>query len=258
MLLPSTTGIVTRLKDGRVRKTHPAVMGEAGAAQLEALMRDLHGKKLPVPELLSRETLPDGTVVTYWRDLGDSTSPIDYFTAGVALKRLHGYTPTVTLPQLYTQTYFAALFQTVQDRTDQWGPLCEALQAHLETSWAHVKDEETSFVHDDFWPKNLISDSSHRLWVLDWDNACIAPPRHDLAFLTRAAQRGYISRGEAYQFEQGYGAPLPSVEKASHYANVHRIRWVLSLMDRTLAGERSAAKQLAEDEPLWTKDESPV
>src|SRR5919199_49554 len=55
------------------------------------------------------------------------------------------------------------------------------LSPSFPSSWAARRlPEPFVLCHTDIGPENLLIDEHEALWVLDWDDATVAPPEHDL------------------------------------------------------------------------------
>jgi spectinomycin phosphotransferase len=59
--------------------------------------------------------------------------------------------------------------------------------------------------HADLHTWNVLGDGDARLWLVDWDEAILAPRERDLIFVVGGIARGLVRPGDTGRFFQGYG-----------------------------------------------------
>ncbi len=139
------------------------------------ILRTLVGTRLPAPELLT--TLPDnGVVMTLmpgrvWLPQAPS-APWLYELAGM-LTRIHQ--APVVVPWVYESWNSMGK----QDALEWWSDsdLWKQCQLILKTR----PDTDTTFIHRDYHPVNLLWRDDHICAVVDWVNACMGPAAVDVA-----------------------------------------------------------------------------
>ncbi len=153
------------------------------AAQEHALLAALHAAGQPVPRPLlldeSGSLLRTPYVVVSFVE-GDGVAPADPAPALAArLAAIHALPtaalPTAALPPLpRRETQVARLLGESQADPDY-----EEIRAALAATEAPAA--ETTLLHGDFWPGNVIWDAGEAVAVIDWEDAAIGPPLADLA-----------------------------------------------------------------------------
>lgn len=118
----------------------------------------------------------------------------------------------------------------------------------------HDDSDDVVLVHDDAWAKN-VTQTAHGAHLLDPDNLAWGAREHDLSFLTRAHDNGSIDYDTLARFERGYGAIVPSPDEAWAHAYVHRMRWVLNLIETR--DQPESARSLNIELPLWALPRGP-
>lgn len=232
---------------------------------------------LAEPLLFTDPALDDSpaAAATVWHDLGES-QPIDYEALGHALRLLHdnGSTALAGDEALGVVSDFdhmrlrldRAARQSVlaveeHDALGSWVDRMEASHPGHPMHASHRGPDGTSpadggavLVHDDVWPKNVIQ-HLHGAHLLDPDNLAWGTREHDLAFITRAQDNGTITFDDLLQFERGYGQQCPSPDIAWEHAYVHRIGWVLDLIESRHLSEPQ--RMLNIELPLWSLPRGP-
>ncbi len=64
---------------------------------------------------------------------------------------------------------------------------------------------EPVLCHADLHTWNVLIDTEHRLWIVDWDEAILAPKERDLMFVVGGISRSLIGPREEELFFRGYG-----------------------------------------------------
>jgi spectinomycin phosphotransferase len=59
--------------------------------------------------------------------------------------------------------------------------------------------------HGDLHTWNVLVDGDRRLWIVDWDEAALAPRERDLFFVVGGIRRGLVGPDETDSFLRGYG-----------------------------------------------------
>jgi hypothetical protein len=207
---------------------------------------------------------------TVWHDLGPSR-PADYEQFGHTLRLLHddgtralvddtGLRVVSDFDHMRMRLDRAGLLGVItREEHDLLSPWVERMEnlhpGHpRDSSGAPADDGEVVLVHDDVWPKNLIQ-TAHGAHLLDPDNLAWGTRAHDLAFLARAQDNGSIDLDTLVQFERGYGEQVPSPNTAWTHAYVHRMRWVLDLIESRHLPEPQ--RMLAIELPLWALPRGP-
>jgi spectinomycin phosphotransferase len=67
--------------------------------------------------------------------------------------------------------------------------------------WHYLK----RLCHADLHTWNVLVDSDQQLWIVDWDEAVVAPRERDLMFVVGGICAGLVSPDDTRAFFQGYG-----------------------------------------------------
>lgn len=250
--MPSSTAVVYSTLEG-VHKEHPVSCGKVEGLRLEGLTKLLLIYKVPVASLISWQAKPH--LITLWEELDDEGS-IDWEVAGAAIRLCHniplGEVARLGLPDLSTPQFFEDLFSAMAKLGDEYRDLAKILTSCVMLALDELPSRKNVIVHDDLWPKNFVNHrgSAH---LVDWDNAALAPPGHDLAFIVSALETNVLTLEQYDAFQLGYGRSLPSSEEARYRATCHRARWVASLALRCSRGDNKAIKLMAKEAPLWVR-----
>ena len=195
------TAIEAQLPGGHIDKL---VLRQYGAANLRsdphvavheyALLRLLHTAGLPVPrprhadESATIVPVPclviefiDGQTVT---DPSQLAAPLTVFTGqlAAALARLHAAAFTLA------DAPFLADLNAIAARTVQTWPSApddalseSAVRAALARIWPPPLLNQPVLVHGDFWPGNTLWRDRELVGVIDWEDAVLGDPLHDVA-----------------------------------------------------------------------------
>ena len=195
------TAIETQLPSGQVDNL---VLRQYGAANLRsdphvalheyALLGLLHGAGLPVPrprhadESATIVPVPclviefiDGQTVT---DQSQLTAPLTVFTGqlAAALARLHAAAFTLA------DVPFLSALNGIAARTVQTWPSApddslseSAVRAALAGIWPPPLLNQPVLLHGDFWPGNTLWRDGALVGVIDWEDAVLGDPLHDVA-----------------------------------------------------------------------------
>ncbi len=71
--------------------------------------------------------------------------------------------------------------------------------------------------HADLHTWNVVIDTEHRLWIVDWDEAVLAPKERDLMFVVGGISRSLIGPREEELFFRGYGEAVIDPLALSYY-----------------------------------------
>jgi spectinomycin phosphotransferase len=88
-------------------------------------------------------------------------------------------------------------------RRDAIGALVEQAD-RLGRDAARVRSRQV-LCHGDLHIWNVLVDPGQRLWIVDWDEAILAPRERDLMFVVGGIGHGLVGPGDTDSFLQGYG-----------------------------------------------------
>jgi spectinomycin phosphotransferase len=77
--------------------------------------------------------------------------------------------------------------------------------------------------HADLHTWNVLVDAEQRLWIVDWDEAILAPKERDLMFVVRGIVHGLVRPRDTACFFQGYGEANTDPRLLAYY----RAAWAL-------------------------------
>jgi spectinomycin phosphotransferase len=179
---------------------YPFIAGRPGAdpgmtdeqwTALGATMKQIHAAKLPpeVAKIVSRETF-----VPQRRQL---IAPIDNALAA----------PKDSIARELSESWAAHREQirTIVERADSIG--------------ARLRDLSPSAVlcHADLHTRNVLVEPNGEWWLIDWDEAVIAPRERDLMFVMRGIVRGFVEPHQTRAFFRGYGDVAPDAQALAYY-----------------------------------------
>lgn len=157
-----------------------------------------------------------GLSAAQWRQLGTAVERIHTLPVPAELARLVGrerFRPSrrELLPKLE-----AALANP--DRGDEvavelaafWRAHREVIGALVERAdrqgrWLAGAGFPKGLCHGDLHTWNVLVDSDQQLWIVDWDEAVVAPRERDLMFVVGGIGAGLVSPDDTRAFFQGYG-----------------------------------------------------
>ena len=168
-----------------------------------------------------------------WRRLGDTIRQVHAARLDAAVSKVlprEGYLPSRfdLLPRLA-----AASQQPPEDRVQQelaalWRSRQEAISALTERCERLARDLRRAglpFVlcHADLHVWNLLVDAAGEVWIVDWDEVCLAPRERDLMFFVGSIGPGLVKPQETGQFLGGYGQAAIDMRALAYY----RLAWAL-------------------------------
>jgi spectinomycin phosphotransferase len=185
-----------------------------------------------------------GVSAAQWRQLGAAVGRIHTFPVPAELARLlarERFRPPrrELLPEL----------EALLARPDPDDPLAlelaDAWHAHEEVIHALVERADRqgpwlaragfpkALCHGDLHTWNVLVAADQQLWIVDWDEAVLAPRERDLMFVVGGIAAGMVSQEDTRSFFQGYGeARIDPVLLA-----YHRCAW--ALQDIATTGEEA-------------------
>ena len=86
--------------------------------------------------------------------------------------------------------------------------------------------------HADLHTWNVLVDADEQLWIVDWDEAVLAPRERDLMFVVGGIARGLVRPGDTDRFFQGYGRVAVDPDLLAYY----RTAW--AVQDLAAYGEQ--------------------
>jgi spectinomycin phosphotransferase len=176
-LLDATTGAETGLSPAHWR-------------QLGAAVRQVHAVPAP-PGLVGRETFrPAGRELVGELEARLADPPPDDGSARALAESWRAHRGTV---------------QAVAERTDRLG--------------AQLAGEPFSEVlcHADLHTWNVLVDGGRRLWIVDWDEAVMAPRERDLMFVIGGLAPGLVAPADTDHFLAGYGDATADPRLLAYY-----------------------------------------
>jgi spectinomycin phosphotransferase len=168
------------------------------------------------PLLDARTGTDAGLSAAQWRDLG------------ATLKQIHGQQLPPELLQLVARERFVPSRRDLITRLQPivaGPPLADGPQRELAAFWRAVQGQIDAVLarvdelgrelrraglpqvlcHADLHTWNVLVDADQRLWIVDWDEAILAPKERDLMFVIGGIGRGLVSPQETARFLEGYG-----------------------------------------------------
>ena len=77
--------------------------------------------------------------------------------------------------------------------------------------------------HADLHTWNVLVDADQQLWIVDWDEAILAPKERDLMFVIGGIDRRLVRPADTEQFLEGYGEAPINQRLLAYY----RIAWAV-------------------------------
>ena len=71
--------------------------------------------------------------------------------------------------------------------------------------------------HGDLHTWNVLVDADRRLWIVDWDEAVLAPRERDLMFVVGGIGHGLVQPGDTDSFLEGYGETSIDPRRLAYY-----------------------------------------
>jgi spectinomycin phosphotransferase len=131
---------------------------------------------------------------------------------------------------------------------ESWRARRGAVQALLERAGrlgGRLAGEPFSEVlcHADLHTWNVLVDAGRRLWIVDWDEAVVAPKERDLMFVIGGLARGLVAPADTERFLAGYGDATADPRLLAYYRAAWAVQDVVAYGREVLMapglGERS-------------------
>ena len=87
--------------------------------------------------------------------------------------------------------------------------------------------------HADLHTWNVLADTDQRLWIVDWDEAVLAPREQDLMFVVGGIGHGLVGPSDTERFLEGYGDTSVDPDLLAYY----RLAW--AVQDIAAYGEQA-------------------
>jgi spectinomycin phosphotransferase len=217
--LASGTGAPNVLVDGFTLALYPMLDARTGAEgglsprqwrQLGAALRQLHAVRLPreLARLVGREAFrPTG------RELIDD---LEALLAGAAA----GDRPAREL---------AGFWRARQGVIDGLVERADALGRQLaRLSFPRV------LCHADLHTWNVLVDADQQPWIVDWDEAILAPRERDLMFVVGGIGHGLVRPGDTDRFFQGYGRAQVDPRLLAYYRTAWAVQDIAAYGEQVL------------------------
>jgi hypothetical protein len=172
-------------------------------------------------------------LVTAWERVHLRPGPVDWHSAGLAVRTLHDTPPgalRVPLPNVgdLADVRAAVDLATASGGLDPGGArLLRGVATRLDEELARLDDRRV-VVHGDLHAPNVLGGRSGVL-LCDTDEIALGAPGYDLGVLLDPG-RPAIPFAGLTPFVQGYGAPLPSVAARRTYARSAHLRRTVALL----------------------------
>lgn len=244
-----------------LRVGRPSVRGDASLRLAEALVE--HG--IAVARPARREVIADGDlVVTCWHRLGEVGAPIDWYTVGQIVRRVHGLARSalpadypLPSPRAFPWWDFEAMLAELGPEIDK--AALAGLRAAVERRPRWWATPDPVVCHGDVHPGNVLMTADGPV-LIDWDLMCTAPAGWDHGPMMTWHDRWGGAAGEYEAFATGYGADLRGDASAEAIAE---LRLVAATLMRVRAaqvdpGARDEAERRLRfwrgdgDAPMWT------
>jgi spectinomycin phosphotransferase len=215
--LPTRAGEPYLVVDRFALALYPMLDASTGAAvglspaqwrQLGAAMRQVHSVPLtPLDRLVGRET---------------------FRPAGREL-----------LPQLEARLATASADPVVGELARFWRARQGAIDALVDRADRLGRDAAGSpsrqvLCHGDLHPWNVLVDTGQRLWIVDWDEAVLAPRERDLMFVVGGIGHGLVRPGDTDRFLEGYGEAGIDPHLLAYYRNAWAVQDIAAYGEQAL------------------------
>lgn len=91
--------------------------------------------------------------------------------------------------------------------------------------------------HADLHTWNVLVDADQRLWLVDWDEAILAPRERDLMFVVGGIARGLVRPGDTDRFFQGYGQAALDPSLLAYYRCAWAVQDIAAYAEQVLLGQ---------------------
>jgi spectinomycin phosphotransferase len=88
--------------------------------------------------------------------------------------------------------------------------------------------------HGDLHTWNVLVDSDRRLWIVDWDEAALAPRERDLFFVVGGIRQGLVGPEETDSFLRGYGQTAIDPLLVSYYRTAWAVQDIAAYGEQAL------------------------
>lgn len=223
--LPTRTQALWVGVDGFALSLYPFIPGQIGAKaglspqhwqEFGALVKQVHTRQLP-PDLL--RMLPKETFTPSRR------SVIAALEAAVG-RQTHANP---------VEGEFAAFWDSRRDQIHLLVERADALGHHL-----RQRSLPPVLCHGDMHTWNVLIDTDQRLWLVDWDEAILAPKERDLMFVVGGIGDG-VGPDQTACFLQGYGETAIDPVALAYY------RYAWAVQDIAAFGEQVLRTDLGEE-----------
>jgi spectinomycin phosphotransferase len=101
--------------------------------------------------------------------------------------------------------------------------------------------------HADLHTWNVLVDGDARLWLVDWDEAVLAPRERDLMFVVGGIVRDLVRPGDTDRFFQGYGEARVDPRLLAYYRAAWAVQDIAAYAEEVLLapGSGEAARRAA-------------
>jgi spectinomycin phosphotransferase len=101
--------------------------------------------------------------------------------------------------------------------------------------------------HADLHTWNVLVDADGHLWMVDWDEAVLAPPERDLMFVVGGIGHGLVGPSDTEHFFQGYGQTSIDPHLLAYYRHAWAVQDIAAYGEQALLspGAGAAARQAA-------------
>ena len=184
-------------------------------------------------------------------------SPAQWSQLGAAIRRAHSLPPTPELAELVgRETFRPSRRERFPDleaeiaTADSTDPVAAALASF----WDARRDVIGSLVdradrlgrqldaepfprvlcHGDLHSWNVLVDAGQRLWIVDWDEAVLAPRERDLMFVVGGIGHGLVGPHDTDSFLQGYGETSVDPRLLAYYRTAWAVQDIAAYGEEVL------------------------
>jgi len=90
--------------------------------------------------------------------------------------------------------------------------------------------------HADLHTWNVLADAEQRLWVVDWDEAILAPKERDLMFVVGGIVHGLVTLRDTESFFQGYGEATVDQRLLAYYRHAWAVQDIAAFAEQAVLG----------------------
>jgi spectinomycin phosphotransferase len=88
--------------------------------------------------------------------------------------------------------------------------------------------------HGDLHTWNVLVDADHHLWIVDWDEAVLAPRERDLMFVVGGIGHGLVRPHDTERFLRGYGETGIDPRLLAHYRTAWAVQDIAAYGEEVL------------------------